>query len=766
MEKLFLKKTLMAGLSLGLAPAIFADISVDFDTAGDLASNFSGYSDFAEQATGGLAESGAVTLTANSQVAVYQTPVNLNDGVDHVLSMYFQYNGGDGDGGTGRGFCVGFTSGPADTYETSATTTGVDIRAIVAGSGSENLYGIDLQNDSVNVDGSAKDIPLVIGNWYYLELTIAAVAPGEFQGVTVALYASDAGGTVGDQLKILDEGGSGGYTVTSTLADATEAYPFFGGQNPASRAASTADNFSYTMSVPLPETTIFHGTPMAIDGVMDGAWTPQPMNVLSIDIDGTAPEAADLSGYWKAMWDDENLYLLFVTVDDVVVDWPGSQFWNYDMTELFLDMDYSRNDDVVRYDENDFQLYFPRDGQAARNNGPAPVSFPLNYVQKTQGTTTVVELALPWSELTVSPSHGMPIGIDVYMKDNDTGEASRDAQISWSPSMDVAWKHPALFGTAILDAHTATPVTEIANGTPASLDGVIEAGWDSAPVNILTVDIDGTAPDAADLSGYWKALWDDTNLYFLIVTEDETIVTWPGSQFWNYDMTELFLDMDYSRNNDVVRYDGNDFQLYFPRDGQEARNNGPAPVTFPLNYAQVTDGTTTVIELALPWSELTVSPMAGMPIGVDVYMKDNDTGEASRDAQISWSPSMDVAWKHPALFGTGVLVGADHPMDFIALVEGIPYPSGAYRSAWFGSFSPVGNWSNQTQLGWLYTGFADNVDSLFLWSHALGAWTWSSAASFPVCYDYSGNRWVYYMVVPGTGTVLYDYSVGAWTVLD
>ncbi|MGC9451475.1 MAG: sugar-binding protein [Oceanipulchritudo sp.] len=762
MKKLFLKKTLMACLSAGLAPAIFADFSVDFNTAGDLTSNFSGFSDFAEAAGGGLADSGAVALSANSQVAVHQTPVDLNGGVDHVLSMYFQYNGADGDGGTGRGFFVGFTSGAADTYETSATTTGVDIRAIVAGAGSENLYGIDLQNDGANVDGSAKNVPLVIGNWYYLELTIAEVAPGEFRGVTVALYDSDASGTVGAQLKILDNNGAGGYTVTSTLADTTEAYPFFGGQNPATRATAAADNFAYTMSVPLPETTVYHGTPMAIDGIMDGAWSAQPVNTLSVDIDGTAPETADLSGYWKAMWDEDYLYFLIVTTDDTVVTWPGSQFWNYDMTELFLDMDYSRNDDVVRYDENDFQLYFPRDGQAARNNGPAPVSFPLNYAQLTDGSTTVIELALPWSELTVNPSDGMPIGVDVYMKDNDTGEASRDAQISWSPSMDEAWKNPSLFGTAVLDASPATPVTEIVNGTPDALDGTIETGWDSAPANVLAVDIDGTAPETADLSGYWKAMWDDTNLYFLIVTEDDVVVDWPGSQFWNYDTTELFLDMDYSRNDDVVRYDENDFQLYFPRDGQAARNNGPAPVTFPLNYAQVTDGTTTVIELALPWSELTVSPMAGMPIGVDVYMKDNDTGEAARDAQISWSPSMDVAWKFPALFGTGVLVSADHPIDFLALAQAMPYADGSYLSPWFGSFNPAGNWSKHTEHGWLYTGFVENTDSMLFWSLSRGSFVWTQSEAFPLVYDFETASWIYFLEIDGLGTILYDLATGDW----
>lgn len=558
MAKLFRTPLFPLATTLCYALGLSADFAIDFDSTGDFANGFAGFSDFSELTDGGINGTGAVSLSGNSQVAVYQMPVSFADQGKHVLSMFFQYNGADGDGGTGRGFAIGYTSTATDAYDSSATTTGLDMRAMVTGSGSNNAYGIDLQNDGELVAGSSKDITLILHNWYYLELTITDASNGSLDGVAVALYDAADDGTVGEQLKSLDNDGAGGYTLTSALANAPEVFPFFGGQNPATRLTAIADSFAYSRSIPLPEAVVYRGTPL-LDGALDSAWNAFPMNELIQDIDGTTPAAENLSGYWKAMWDDENLYFLLVTVDDAVVAWPGNQFWNYDMTELFIDADYSRNDDVLRYDENDFQLYFPRDGQVGQNNGPAPVSLPLNYVQATDGNTTVIELALPWAELTVAPIQDMLIGIDVYMKDNDTGTAARDNQISWSPSMDEAWRNPSLFGTGRLS---------------------------------------NAAPEGA----------------------------------------------------------------------------------------------------------------------------------------------------------------------FVTLLGATLQADGSYVSDWFGNFTAKGDWINHASFGWLYTGYIETVDGMWFWSAPLNAWVFSESSLFPIVFNAASNRWIYYLHLVDLVTYVYDFSTETWAL--
>lgn len=248
----------MTRKSLLLIPALTAAALangqlVDFNTVGQFTGGFAGSSGFAEVASGGLGGSGAVSMGGTSAVAVYQTGFNPSTLNGATFSAFFQYNGADGDGGTGRGFSVGFTSGAGDTYSSSAATTGTDFRAVVAGAGTGNNYGVDLLNNGTTFEGSSKDITLTVGNWYQLVLTIGGVSGGNFTGVTGALYSADSNGGSLSVLKFLNGSGSG-YTEANSLASASEAFAFFGGQNPSQRISGLADNFSAS---PIPEPSTY-----------------------------------------------------------------------------------------------------------------------------------------------------------------------------------------------------------------------------------------------------------------------------------------------------------------------------------------------------------------------------------------------------------------------------------------------------------------------------------------------------------------------------
>ncbi len=242
-----MKKLLLILSAVATATVAQAQTVIDFNTPGELASDFAGFSNFSQSATGGLSNSGSVTLTNSSQIAVYQTGQDIT-GVDNgTFGMYFQYNGADT---AGRPFSIGITSGASDTYSNSGTTTGTDLRLVLFGAGSGDNYGLQLINNGASFATSLANVTLVDGDWYYIALNIGGISGGDFTGISGDLFASDDAGNLGAGLKILDNGGTGGYIQTSSLTADSDAYVFFGGQNPTTRGAAVADNLTFAIPEP------------------------------------------------------------------------------------------------------------------------------------------------------------------------------------------------------------------------------------------------------------------------------------------------------------------------------------------------------------------------------------------------------------------------------------------------------------------------------------------------------------------------------------
>ena len=88
-------------------------------------------------------------------------------------------------------------------------------------------------------------------------------------------------------------------------------------------------------------------------------------------------------------------------------------------------------------------------------------------------------------------------------------------------------------------------------------------------------------------------------------------------------------------------------------------------------------------------------------------------------------------------------------------------------SPWFGQFEVSENdWLHHSELGWIYVGLVESDDNMWMWSLFLESWIWSGKGIFPVVYEYSGERWVYYFILPDIGAYLYDYSDGTWEFMQ
>jgi hypothetical protein len=218
-----------------------------------------------------------------------------------------------------------------------------------------------------------------------------------------------------------------------------------------------------------PATIIPAATPPVIDGNEDAAWSAVPRyklaNVIGSFSSGEAfsplSSPNDLSADFRAMWDENNLYLLVDVTDDILVHDPSHSqsitlpsgsvavpWWYDDSIEVYIDADNSKS---TQYDNDDAQYYFvwdktkPTIGVHNQHGRLENVEFAMVTTDKGYRT----EIKFPWTTLGKKPATGATIGFDVQVNDSDGG-GKRDHKIAWFAKADNAWENPQRFGNAEL----------------------------------------------------------------------------------------------------------------------------------------------------------------------------------------------------------------------------------------------------------------------------------------------------------------------------
>jgi len=184
-----------------------------------------------------------------------------------------------------------------------------------------------------------------------------------------------------------------------------------------------------------------------IDGAMDDIWktaTPYPLgNVMLEPPAGAAKPAAE----YRALWDENNLYLFVDVTDSVLRNEPDHDMYDSDSIEVYLD---ATNGKADEYGDTDYQYIFAWDKTAPKmKEFRHDRATDVQYAFQTTDKGYCVEMKFPWSTLGAKPSAGAKIGLDVQVNDNQ-GHGHREAKIAWHDQHDEAWQTPRVFGNAEL----------------------------------------------------------------------------------------------------------------------------------------------------------------------------------------------------------------------------------------------------------------------------------------------------------------------------
>lgn len=424
-----------------------------------------------------------------------------------------------------------------------------------------------------------------------------------------------------------------------------------------------------------------------IDNVIDPAWSTVKVTPIDISTDGSNPDAADISGSFRALWDEDNLYLLVEVNDDAIGLGADAKVWNDDGVEIYID---ANNDKNGTYEANadDYQYQFRR--------GDATV-----YETKANNVNGVVfretatldgyrmEIRIPWSTIGQTPSLNALLGLEVQINDDDNDDNLRDHKLSWSALMDNAWKDPSVFGTLKLISGPSNQFLNIKEtAQPLLIDGHLDAAWITAGKQSIENPVLGAITDTSDLSGSFRTLWDQNNLYILVDISDDILVNDSLEKVWNDDSIEIFID---ANNDKGSSYGSDDYQYQFRINDAtvyETKQNATQGVVF----SQIETAQGYRFEVRIPWTTLGQVPGIDAQLGVDVSINDDD-GEANgdkRDAKLSWSASSDNAWQDPRVFGNGILTAGEARFEAPLVAVTTPLViDGELDPAWYGAATQI-----------------------------------------------------------------------------
>jgi hypothetical protein len=458
----------------------------------------------------------------------------------------------------------------------------------------------------------------------------------------------------------------------------------------------------------IPKTTV---APV-IDGVIDNVWKTVDWNFQStyvVDNDPTPPDDyTDLTGMTKALWDDENLYILFYSQDDDIEDHPTvTATWDKDAVEIYIDGDNSKIPDNTGCDPgggrcpDDHQITIPHafmgieadtvDGLGLDASVDLTgIEFKIANVETEAGLAGwLVELKLPLENIGVPAVEGSEIGWDLQQDeaDNDgVGDGARDDMSKWWSASNNSWTDASIWGTAVLSSRVVDEEYEIGKapaGTVITIDGVMDPVYRAAnPVTMNEYRVgDPPSGSAAEepynlledalLTAY--VVWDDENIYYFMDIIDDDIQDNPTvAATWDKDAVEIYIDGDNSKVADNTGCDPgggrcpDDHQITIPHAfmGIEADTVDGLGLDASVDLTGIEfkivdkEEGGWYVEFKMPLENIGVPAVEGSEIGFELQLDESDgDNSGARGSMEKWWSASNNSWTDASIWGTARLGG-------------------------------------------------------------------------------------------------------------
>jgi hypothetical protein len=403
-----------------------------------------------------------------------------------------------------------------------------------------------------------------------------------------------------------------------------------------------------------------------IDGRMDNVWLNVPGTSMQKTCYQVSNTWADLSGMFRFMWDDDNLYFYIQVIDNMLrYDWGYNNAYEDDGFELFFDADHSKG---IAFDQtNDIQLRFnygwghayhldtgfgnPRVDWGFSDAG-------ISYWMQDTEYGYDYELKMPSARIKLPSEAGHLFGLELQVNDNDYG-SRKDILKWWSESND-SWMNPSLFGTARLSGEVVSDTLKIpfTENSP-QIDGYLDDKWDTASLVTLNHHTRVVTPPSSriDCGGIIQCMWDPDYLYLFCQAIDQTLMN-DGGDTWENDGFEFYVDGDYSHEQNYDYVDDTQYIFCWSSNAADVAQGPLGTENFIMKQKNNSDGWQT--EIAMPLKSIHIEPENGHIFGLEFTYNDDDNG-GSRDHQMHYWDTEDMSWMNPSTFATAKLIGGPPP---------------------------------------------------------------------------------------------------------
>lgn len=233
-----------------------------------------------------------------------------------------------------------------------------------------------------------------------------------------------------------------------------------------------------------------YGTPV-IDGTVDSIWNgaqTMPINRYQLAWQGA-------TGTAKALWDDQNLYVL-IQVSDSQLNKANENAWEQDSVEVFLDQN---NGKTSSYQDDDGQYRINFDNETSFN----PPSISEGFVSQTKKTANsyTVELKIPLTAVT--PANEKKLGFDVQI--NDATDGARTSVAAWNDTTGNGYQDTSVYGELTL-AGKSTGGSGSGSSSVPQTNNVVKNADGSTTIKPEVKTTNGTAVGTISSDNLKKAL--------------------------------------------------------------------------------------------------------------------------------------------------------------------------------------------------------------------------------------------------------------------